>query len=369
MTLPPGVVESVLNLAVEIQQIPAPTFDEGKRAHYIKELFAAETLQDIELDPVGNVYARLPGNSLAPPLIVSAHLDTVFPITTDLTPHRTEERIYGPGIGDNSTGVAGLFGLLWALKAQEITLPGDLWLVANVCEEGMGDLVGMRAVMDRFGGNVRAYIILEGMALGQVYYRGLNVERYRLTVNTPGGHSWVDYGHPSAIHILANVINQLVQFNLPSKPRTTLNVGTIQGGVSINTIAPSAALELDLRSESPTTLAAQVRRLKTLVESYRQPEVQLKLEQIGLRPGGALPTNHWLVRLAQESLHKQGLQPVFNIGSTDANIPLSRGYPAVCIGMTTGSGAHTCGEYILTRPLAAGLHQLVEIVSHAYEFH
>ena len=205
-----SMVRKVLERAVAVQQIAAPTFAESRRASFVKECLEVEGLADISLDEAGNVYARLPGLGQAPPVVVSAHLDTVFPAETDLTIRRETGKIIGPGIGDNSLGVAGLFGLLWMVETssgampsgvkQRQSLPGDIWLVDNVGEEGLGDLRGMRAVVDRFKGQVSAYIILEGMALGQIYHRALGVRRYRIAARTIGGHSWVDYGAPSAVN-------------------------------------------------------------------------------------------------------------------------------------------------------------------------
>lgn len=171
--------ERVLALAMDIQQIPAPTFSEARRAAFIFERFQADGLSDVSMDMLGNVYGRLPGAGSRPPLVVSAHLDSVFPEDTPLDCRREAETIYGPGIGDNALGVAGLFGLLWGVKGNALprlqpnlsgpnakpspSLPGDLWLVANVAEEGMGNLLGMTAVVDRFGSDVRAYLVLEGI--------------------------------------------------------------------------------------------------------------------------------------------------------------------------------------------------------------
>jgi acetylornithine deacetylase/succinyl-diaminopimelate desuccinylase-like protein len=219
----PEIVERVLEMAIAIQQVPAPTFSEGPRAAFVLECFKEEGLSDVSMDPAGNVYARLPGAGKAPPLVVSAHLDTVFPEDTPLDFRREAEKVYGPGIGDNATGIAGLFGLLWGLRDETLRrpiahltsleakpsqgsgkhlqgLPGDVWLVANVGEEGLGNLCGMSAVVDRFGSDVRAYLIIEGMALGQIYHRGLSVRRYEISACTQGGHAWVDFGKPSAIH-------------------------------------------------------------------------------------------------------------------------------------------------------------------------
>ena len=242
------------------------------------------------------------------PLVVSAHLDTVFPTSVDLSVRREPERILAPGIGDNSLGVAGLFGLLWALRNKHISLPGDLWLVANVCEEGLGNLRGMQALVERFGSRSLAYIVVEGMALGQVYQRGLGVQRYRLTVRTAGGHSWIDYGQPSAVHELTALSTCITALELPRQPRTTLNVGIISGGSSVNTIAAEAMLELDLRSESATALKDLAGQVEQIVHSVQKPGVRIELETIGKRPSGELAPEHKLVKLAQACLNSLGIE-------------------------------------------------------------
>jgi len=360
------ITKRVLDLVVQIQQIPAPTFAEAQRAHFVKSSFEAEGLNDISVDAVGNVYARLPGDGNRRPLIVSAHLDTVFPIETDLTVSVKKARIIGPGIGDNSLGVASLFGLVWQLRQRGESLPGDLWLVANVCEEGLGDLRGMRAVVDRFDGNVCAYLVIEGLSLGYIQHRGLGVQRYRITAKTPGGHSWSDYGRPSAIHELSAFVTKLTAIPLPEKPRTTMNVGRMGGGTSINAIAAEAWLELDLRSESPQVLAELIRTVEQLVKTAGRPEVRVEAEVIGQRPAGELSASHSLVRLAEECLKEQGIEPKLMVGSTDANVPLSRGFPAVVLGVTNGAGAHTTGEFIYTAPVERGMQQLVQFVSRVW---
>jgi acetylornithine deacetylase/succinyl-diaminopimelate desuccinylase-like protein len=247
-------------------------------------------------------------------------------------------------------------------NGQTMQFPGDLWLVANVGEEGLGNLCGMKAVVDRFKENVLGYVVLEGMAFGQIYHQGLNVKRYRITVHTPGGHSWVDYGKPSAVHILANLITRLESIPLTPKPRTTMNVGMISGGTSVNTIAAQASLELDLRSEEAQALAAVSKEVENLVQETNREDVRVFLEIIGERPPGKISIRHPLVRLAVRCLQQQGLTPHFNAGSTDANIPLSRGLPAICLGLTTGSGAHTLDEQIYTEQLSKGVDQLVCLV-------
>jgi tripeptide aminopeptidase len=362
---PTDLISRLLDLALAIQQIPAPTFAEGQRGAFVSQQFQAEGLQDISTDEVGNVYARLPGAGKLPPLVVSAHLDTVFPASTNLEARREAGRIFGPGIGDNSMGVAGLFGLMWALRLRAgaaSNSPGDIWFVANVGEEGLGDLRGMSAVVDRFGDRPLAYLVLEGMALGQIYHRALGVQRYRISVRTQGGHSWVDFGAPSAIHELAALVTRLTALPLPETPRSSLNVGVISGGTSINTIAPEATIELDLRSEGKDALVSLIRQVETLTAAVNRPGVQATLEIIGQRPSGEIPATHRLVSLAQRCLQAQNIQPNLTIGSTDANIPLSRGFPAICVGLSTGHGAHTINEYVNTEPVAQGLDFLVALV-------
>ncbi len=367
-----ALVSRVLDLAVNIQQIPAPTFNESRRSAFISERFQSEGLSDVSVDSLGNVYARLPGTGKAHPLIISAHMDTVFPSSTDLQVSVQPGKISGPGIGDNSLGVAGLFGLLWGLRKKagnenKPRYPGDLWLVSNVGEEGLGNLCGMKAVVDRFGDQVLGYIVLEGMALGQIYHQALNVRRYRITVKTPGGHSWVDYGRPSSVHILANIITRLDALSLPQKPRTTLNIGVVRGGTSVNTIAENASLELDLRSEGHHALETVSSKVEKIVQEANRGEIQVLVEMTGQRPFGKISIRHPLVRLAVRCSQQQGLSPHFNSGSTDANIPLSRGLPAICLGLTTGSGAHTTGEFIRTDFVPKGLDQLVCLVEAVFQ--
>ena len=367
-------IPRLLDLAIAIQQISSPTFHETERAEFVRSRFAEEGLQDLEIDTTGNVYARLgstkPRRAASPahkPLVLSAHLDTVFPASVDLSIRHTSDRILAPGIGDNSLGVAGLFGLLWALRERSLSLPGDLWLVANVCEEGLGNLRGMRAVVDRFGASPLAYIVVEGMALGQIYLRGLGVQRYRIRVHTAGGHSWIDYGQPSAVHELTALATRLTALELPRQPRTSLNVGIISGGSSVNTIAAEAMLELDLRSESADSLKSLAGQVEQIVQSLQRPGVRVEMENIGQRPSGELPENHPLVKLAQACLRAVGIEPRLNIGSTAANLPLSLGFPSITIGLTAGGKAHTIHEYIQVAPLEKGVEQLVRLGSQAWD--
>lgn len=361
----------VIDLAVQIQQVPAPTFGEAKRAEFIHRLLKRERkgLRNICIDETGNMLARLVGQGNGKPLIISAHMDTVFPADTNLRITRQPQRIYGPGLGDNSLGVAALFGLLWLLRERNIPLGGDIWFVANVCEEGLGDLRGMKTIVDRFGAGVRAYLILEGLALGHVYHRAVGVKRYRVTARTSGGHSWSDFGQPSAVHELARLVVQLTSLDVPSHPRTTMNVGKIAGGTSVNVIASEATLDLDLRSEGQESLTELVSAVEKVIQTANtnRPGVTLEAEVIGQRPAGEMSAKHPLVKLAEACLREQGMDAALITGSTDANVPLSMGYPAIVLGVTTGGGAHTKQEYIHTEPVAKGMEQLVSFVERAWE--
>lgn len=353
----------ILDLTMQIQQIPAPTFNEELRSVFVRDLFQKENLKDVSMDDLGNVFARLPGRDKnAKPLIISAHLDTVFPNSVNLQSREEDGKVVAPGIGDNSLGVAALFGIFWALHQRKIELERELWFVANVGEEGLGDLCGMRAVVDRFGANVIGYLVLEGLALGHVYHRGIGVKRYRIHANTVGGHSWSDYGQPSAVHELASLVTKLTSMKLPREPRTTMNIGTISGGTGINVLASEAKCELDLRSEDPRTLEKIVRHAEDLIASSNRDGVNINAEVIGQRPAGEIPADHSFVQTAVASMKKHGLEAVLTSGSTDANIPLSRGIPAVVMGITTGGSAHTTHEYIKTEPIIKGMEGIMSFV-------
>jgi len=356
----------ILDICKAIQQVPAPTFHEQERAAFVHGLFEKEGLTDVHFDSVGNVYGYIPGLSDDKFIVVSAHLDTVFPAETDLSLREEGKKLYGAGIGDNSLGVAGLFGVLWMMQEQNIKFPGGIWLVANICEEGLGDLNGMREIVKKFGVDAHAYLILEGTAYRQIYHRGLGVKRYEVKVNTEGGHSWGDYGKPSAIHEIAKFVSMLTAFEISTSPRTSMNVGIIEGGTSINTIASEARIEIDLRSEGSQELRDLAAKVEKATDEQSRDGVKFSRKVIGDRPSGMIPEDHALVKIAKDAVISQGDEPFCTIGSTDANIPLSFGYPAVTIGLTTGGGVHTIHEYIDIAPLEKGFSQMFEIVKNIW---
>lgn len=355
-------LEEIIELIVTIQQIPAPTFAEAARARFVASAFAQAGLQEVYEDALHNVYGRYPGtHPHLPPVILSAHLDTVFAPETDLTTRRENGRFYGPGISDNSAGVAGLLTLARTLPAFNLRTPADLWFVANVGEEGMGDLRGMRAVVERFGRQAR-YVVVEGGLFGFICHQAIGVRRFRLDFSAPGGHSWGSFGNASAIHVMGHLIAAIDQLRVPRSPRTTFNVGLVEGGQSINSIAQSASLWLDLRSEGVAELAELEEQVRQLVDELlaRFPDTAVSITQVGNRPAGQIDRSAPLVEWALAALRQVGHQDVeYFAGSTDANIPLSQGIPSVCVGLTRGVNVHRLDEYLLPEFLPAGLGQLL----------
>ncbi len=357
----------LVDLIVQIQQIPAPTFAERARAAHIKAQFEEIGLNDVAQDSMHNVLGRLPGRSRASssPVVISAHSDTVFSAETDLTVRREAGHLVGAGIGDNSAGVAGLLFLAKLLRMFDIQPQADLWFVSNVGEEGMGDLRGMREIVRRFGAEA-IYIVVEGGSYGQIMHKAIGVNRFRIEIKTDGGHSWGNFGQPSAIHELGHLIGALDEMKVPSKPRTTYNVGLIEGGTTINSIASYSSLLLDLRSEDSAMLKRLVRTVKGIVDSRQaqakreRKNITYRVEQVGNRPAGRIARNDSLIRWAESALQFAGCSSIaFIAGSTDSNIPLSMGIRSVCVGLTYSGNSHREDEYIEPDFLPFGMQQLL----------
>lgn len=356
--------ESILADAIAIQQIPAPTFNEHDRAGYICARFQQyPALTDIEQDALNNVVARWPGrNSAKPAVLVSAHLDTVFGQDTDLTVKHHDDRVYGPGLGDNSLGVAGLLALLDILTENEIAPASDIWFVANACEEGLGNLDGMRAVCNKLGARIGAAVVIEGMALGSIYNAGIAVRRLRIAARAQGGHSWIHFGRPSAIHGLMNVGAHITSIRPSEKPRTTYNIGMIEGGQSVNSIATQASLLLDLRSESADALHTLEQHVLAGIAASRAPGLSFDVECVGDRPAGQIPREHPLVQLAAAALRTIDHDIRCEAASTDANILLANGIPAVTVGVSHGGNAHRLDEFVEVAPIRDGIWQLLLLI-------
>ncbi|NJM05027.1 M20/M25/M40 family metallo-hydrolase [Candidatus Gracilibacteria bacterium] len=362
-------IRPVIETVVAIQQVPAPTFDEQERSALVKERFTTLKLGDIHSDALGNVYGRRRGRGPGRAVLVSAHTDTVFPRETDLSIRYEGERIYGPSIGDNSTGVAGLLHLAQTLQHFDISHRDDIWFVANVCEEGLGDLRGMRAAVEHLRSQLNQVIVLEGCDFGTIHHQAIAVRRYRILVRGSGGHSWGNFGVTSAVHVLVQLAARLTEISVPGLPRTTYNIGVIEGGTSVNTIAEQASLLLDMRSVDLAALTQLVARVDTVIATFTlsQRDVQIMVEQVGARPAGAIGRDHGLVRAATAAYQAVGASINYQQSSTDANIPLSMGIPAVCVGLTDGGNAHRSDEYIVPANLGRGMQALLLLTLAAAE--
>jgi len=356
-----SLLPQVVNLTERICLIPAPSYAESERARFVAGEFERRGLA-VEVDEIGNVYARRRGRGEASTLMVAAHTDTVFPAGTEIRVRRGDGRLTGPGIGDNSLGVAAILGLADAVAASGLQTPGDLLLVANVGEEGLGNLRGIRAAVDRFEAEIGAVVAVEGHDLGRVTHGGVGSRRVKVTVTGPGGHSWGAFGEPSAIHELGFIIADIARMRMPAEPKTTFNVGMVEGGVSVNTIAPNASAIIDMRSVSADALGTLARDVERIVESRRIGSVSTRIDVLGERPAGEIPVTAPVVRAAVSALAALGIDAHLNVSSTDANIPIARGIPAVCVGLTHGSGAHRIDETIELAPIEDGLIQLALLV-------
>ncbi|MEO0564793.1 MAG: M20/M25/M40 family metallo-hydrolase, partial [Chloroflexota bacterium] len=317
---------------------------------------------DITVDEMQNVYGCLPGEvSNTPGLMLMAHTDTVFPAETDLTLQRTHKVLHGPGLGDNSIGVAGLLGLAHTMREKRARGACDLWFVATSREEGLGDLGGARLAYHTLREKIGMVINIEGLAYGYIYNAGIAVRRLHITIKAQGGHSWLHFGRASAIHTLMRLGATLSEMQVPHSPRTTFNIGMIEGGHSINSIATEAGLWLDLRSEETTSLQQLEETVRVAIEQHHteDEDIEINVEVVGDRPTGSIETDHPLIEAAMTALEETGVRGTLQIGSTDGNIPLSHGCPTVTIGITRGGNAHRTDEFVEVSPVKNGLRQLL----------
>jgi acetylornithine deacetylase/succinyl-diaminopimelate desuccinylase-like protein len=362
-------LDQVLDETMYLCRIPAPTFEEAERAVYVAERMRAIGLTDVKIDRIHNVTGILSTGSISPTTLVAAHLDTVFPRATPLQVRRTKQRLYGPGIGDNCVAVAAMLSVATAMCHLQPRPPGRVIFAANVGEEGLGNLCGIRALLETWQGQVDTVIAVEGHGIDEVRTTGIGSTRLEVTFTGPGGHSWGAFGLPSAIHAMGSAIHHITRLHVPHAPKTTFNVGVVEGGGSVNTIAPRATMLVDLRSVDPAQLVRLEERVAHLLQEVQQDTgVQVTSCIVGQRPAAALAADHPLchgVNAIRKYLH---LRPaVFSAASTDANLPLSLGIPAVCLGITRGALAHTVQEYIDTTPVGGGLKQLLLTILHSLQ--
>ena len=344
---------------IRITEIPAPPFQESVRAAYMKKVLASTGLR-VEMDDTGNVIGEWPGSS--PDIVMlTAHLDTVFPAGTDVHVKREGGRLLAPGISDNGTGLAALVALSKAFREAKIKTTKTILFVADVGEEGEGNLRGMRALVEAYKKRLKYVLALDGSATEYVTTAALASRRVEITITGPGGHSWSDFGAPNPIHALGRGIGRFVTARVPESPRTSFNIGEIEGGTSVNSIPSSAHMKVDLRSESETELAALETLLRDAVKAGIDEEMSaarergmagsanllnLKINVLGVRPAGELPENSPLLAALLAADNQLGNRSRRERSSTDANIPLSVGIQAISLGAGGRSGgAHTLEEW------------------------
>jgi acetylornithine deacetylase/succinyl-diaminopimelate desuccinylase-like protein len=351
-------VEPIAELTAAVAAVPAPTNDESERAAFVAETLRRFNYDAVTIDGLSNVVGRIPGSGSGPALLLAGHTDTVFPRETPLPVVRNGDVLAAPGIGDNSLSVAAVAMVKDALRQLEFDVPVDVFVTGNVGEEGLGDLRGMRAVMDALP-QVGAAIAVEGHSLGRITNRAVGSRRLRVTLTGPGGHSWGDAGRPSAIHAMANLVTQLDAIPLTAEPKTSLNVGLFNAGISVNTIAPEAAIVIDMRSVSAPALSALVEQVEAAIAAAESSDITVDVEVVGDRPAGALPDDSGMVPIGVKVLAALGMEAICDASSTDANIPISRGIPSMCIGLTNCGNVHRADEYIRIRPIGVGFAQLL----------
>jgi acetylornithine deacetylase/succinyl-diaminopimelate desuccinylase-like protein len=340
---------------VAITEIPAPEFHEAARGAFVAKLLAAGRL-DVHTDSVGNVIGERSGSSAKDVVLVAAHLDTVFPADTDVRVKRVNGRLEAPGIADDGAGLAALVAIARAIDQARWKTQMTIVFAADVGEEGEGNLRGIRELMDAYKGRVRAVIALDGAATDYVTTVGLASRRLDMQITGPGGHSWSDFGAPNPITALARGIVQFSRTRVPEQPRTTFNFGVIEGGNSVNSIPAEARVRVDLRSEDEGELSRLESELRKVFTSAIDEEMaaaepgnetlNLKVSVIGVRPGGKLPADSSLLTAIENVDRFLGNRSRLERSSTDANLPLSQGIPAIAIGAGgQGGGSHSLDEW------------------------
>lgn len=343
---------------VELTEIPAPPFGEEKRAVRFAAMLREAGLRDVSIDAVGNVIARRPGRGGGPNVALIAHIDTVFPIETDVTVKIEGDTYRAPGIGDNSRGLVYVLSLARAMQTTRLETRGDVLFVGSVGEEGLGDLRGVRHLFREGGPKIDVALAIDGGDLTRVVNAGVGSLRYRLAINGPGGHSFGAFGLANPHHAMARI---LAHFDAAAEPLTragpkaTYNVGRLGGGTSINTIPTESWAEIDLRSADPAALQALDAALTQAIAKGLEEENAQRREgaaltannqRVGARPAGTLQETAPLALTVRAAMAHFGVTPVFEPASTDANIPMSQGIPALTLGRGGESGrVHAPDEY------------------------
>ena len=377
--------KTIMDWQTDLVAIPGPPFGEAPRTKWMAERFRDAGVRDVQVDEIGNVLgylpaAKLPPESSGPIVVLSAHLDTVFPADTPLNPTVTSAdgvtTLNAPGACDNGAGVAGLLAIVNALIQAKVNLASPLLVLGNVGEEGEGDLRGVRHFyhQEELAGRVAAHIVLDGSGADSAVTQALGSRRYRITITGPGGHSFTDSGTPNPIAALAMALATLAQTSMPETPSTTLNLGTIHGGTSVNSIPESATATVDFRStDAEELLRLEVALHRAVEDATEQCNttarkaggrsrglISFTVEKIGDRPAAQLADESPILDALRAVDRHLGLQSESRLGSTDANIPISLGVPSISMGAGgEGAGAHTLAEWYSDKDREVGLRRVL----------
>lgn len=358
-------LDRYIDLIIEITQIPAPTFQEDDRAEFVRKTMQEYEFPVVKKDPAGNILGFFPGKDASRTIISMAHMDTVFPKDTKIDITKNDEIIAAPGVGDNSTSVASLL-ILGKILTSHLPLEHPLIFIGTVGEEGLGDLKGSKYFCENwseydFDGfqldqDSLTFLNIDGN-LGRIVNGGVLSTRLQVNMTGEGGHSWKDFGSSSAVHALGSAIAQIAKLDVPKDPKTTYNVGTVNGGTSINTIAEEAEMLIDMRSMSEEELSKLEKKVSNICEkSAEETSTSYEKNLVGKRPGGYLSEESDMVQGLLKLTKEQGYKDVeICPASTDSNIPLSKGWPAVTMGFKKSKNTHKKDEYLILNSLLPGI--------------
>jgi|TARA_B100000470_G_scaffold144993_1_gene112539 acetylornithine deacetylase/succinyl-diaminopimelate desuccinylase-like protein len=344
---------------VQLTEIPAPPFGEEVRASTYMAMLRDAGLTNVEMDQIGNVMGLRPGTGEAPLLAVAAHLDTVFPEGTEVEVRREGNRLRAPGIGDDTAGLATLLAVARVLNETDLETESDLLFIGNVGEEGAGDLRGVKHLFrdGKYKDQIGGFISVESGGQSTITTGALGSLRYRVTFKGPGGHSYGAFGLVSPAYAMGNAIRKVSAISVPDTPKTTFNIGIVEGGTSVNSIPFETSMVVDMRSESRDELEKLVETFLDLVHeaveeenatrSISEGQIELEMTLVGDRPSGQTSESANIVKFAVAAFEAFGIRPTFRISSTDSNVPISLGIPAITIGRGgLGGRSHSLDEWV-----------------------